>query len=254
MTIITNNLIRNSIKNFGIENPKNLRFKSVIGKVLQMFSRDPETGKITGKILADTDWYEFFDPLHRRASSIRKYFQEWATNDELKTKTSFFDYMDMLANSTPDHPLSSPSIQIVYMSPEQRAQYRVTVESNVSKKAIFKDINGKNLEDGCYISVLGPDNQLYIAKEISGKLHHSSFFSGKSILAPGELVVKDGVLIEYAGMSGHYKPSKKEDSYFLNYLKDQGVDLQTFRYTTLSSRKVAKNALKKHSPVTIASN
>lgn len=44
-----------------------------------------------------------------------------------------------------------------------------------------------------------------------GRIHHSTFLAGDDVLAAGELVVKDGVVIGMINRSGHYKP---EDVHF----------------------------------------
>ncbi|QJR36330.1 hypothetical protein [Gemmatimonas groenlandica] len=39
-----------------------------------------------------------------------------------------------------------------------------------------------------------------------GKLHHSSFNEGKSVLGAGEWIVEDGKLLKVSANSGHYRP------------------------------------------------
>ena len=61
---------------------------------------------------------------------------------------------------------------------------------------------------GEVIWVLGSDAHFYSHVAKRGRIHHSSFFGGGAILAGGDWTVKDGILSEITGVSGHYKPDK----------------------------------------------
>ena len=57
-----------------------------------------------------------------------------------------------------------------------------------------------------FIYVLGPDKKVYTGEYNRGTFNHSSFLSGSPVMGAGELVVKDGKIVEITDKSGHYEP------------------------------------------------
>jgi hypothetical protein len=58
-----------------------------------------------------------------------------------------------------------------------------------------------------------------------GRLHHSSFLSGKPVAGAGELVVEDGVPKVISRKSGHYQPEPMHLEQVRDMLDEQGIDV-----------------------------
>jgi hypothetical protein len=225
------------------------RFRRLVRKVLELFSRDPQ-----GKIYPNTtpmcprEWIEVFSPedRKRRPGLIRAYFDKWRQDPQLQGTVSFNDYVKREEDSDPNHPLKSVPI-LHYCTAEERAQYEATIKPNAAGEAVV-DFHGQPLEDGVYIVILSADNKLYAAQKLKGNLHHSTFVEGKSVLAAGRFVIKNGVLVKFLALSGHYTPGEKMNRIFADYFNNCGVDPKTYEFLTYDQimeakrqKKLAKN-------------
>ena len=84
---------------------------------------------------------------------------------------------------------------------------------------------GMNFGAGIWIYVLSTRNELYIARKIKGKLHHSSFLAGEATLGAGNIVVSKGRLLSISPTSGHYKPSPENIQGMNLWLEQCGVNV-----------------------------
>lgn len=228
--------------NSGVSGPLK-KLQGAVHKVLQLFSRDDKGNIVQGsKIMAHRDWIEFFDPEHQRPRFVKEQYLEWVSTPQLKAQMSFYEYRDHVKNTHPGHPLHTQQ-KVRYFTPEERAQYVVSIEPDSLGQARILS-HGNLLVDGKYLVVLGPDEKVYAAKEVQGQLHHSSFFAGKSVFGAGEFLIINGVLKEFAALSGHYLPGLRENTKLLNYLRNLGVNLQTFVFMDYDQGKAEKHQQK----------
>lgn len=89
---------------------------------------------------------------------------------------------------------------------------------------------------GFAIWVLSLKDRFYAGSHKVGQFHHSSFLSGKKVLAAGEMVVSGGKLRLLTGKSGHYKPKLEHLAYAVEILGKQSIDLSSFRVQVWKTR------------------
>ncbi len=205
---------------------KNARFRACVQTVLQLFSRDDEGRVIKDcKPLREKAWVEFFDPLHRRPHELKVIFALW--QKQFQPTVSFWEFLR--THQTPN--LLSSDIQIDFLDSKERQAFRANLAPNEEGKPILVGLDGRAFLDNTYMFVLGPDDLLYVGIEKRGKFHHSSFFSGKSVKCPGELIIKDGILQEANTRSGHYRPGEMEAENFRKFVQSLGIALTSFIFT-----------------------
>jgi hypothetical protein len=231
----------------GEKNTK-LRFVNAVHKVISLFSRDPNTGKVIkgAYVLCDHDRLEFFDKKHRYRETLGVIYDVW--NRAVKMNgMSYWDFLEL--SEAPDrahlqHLLNSHNIllkdgdldvilktdmnqgRIHYLSQEELQKYKATFKNdNVNK--IF-NVRGEQLGDGQYIIVLGPDREFYINKKIKGHFQHSSFFAGKSVLCAGEIIIEKGIINKFILHSGHYRPDQKAALKALQRFEELGLNISQF--------------------------
>lgn len=209
----------------------NAKFVKIVHQVMAMFSKDSKTGRILkeGKLMSEKKWIEFYDPLHRDSSILRKPFNQWKENPKLQSSMSFFQYLEQQLKNDQQSLLHDTKNQLAYLKPSERSEYKIRIQKDCKDDIVFYNAHGNILEDGEYMTVLGPDNEIYAAKEQKGKIHHSSFFGGMSVIFAGSFIIEKGVLSVITGHSGHYKPNDLETERFLKHLKDLGLNLSKVR-------------------------
>ena len=79
---------------------------------------------------------------------------------------------------------------------------------------------------GTAIYVLDTWGTLYVTFDHRfGEIHHSSLVAGAPVLAAGEMVIMDGLLLSISNASGHYKPPPQAIDVVLEHLDRFGADL-----------------------------
>jgi hypothetical protein len=74
--------------------------------------------------------------------------------------------------------------------------------------------------------VMDKHGNLYASVEQDvGRLHHSSFLSGKPVAGAGELEVRDGLPVLITRKSGHYLPTEEQLFQVRDMLSEQGIDV-----------------------------
>lgn len=76
-------------------------------------------------------------------------------------------------------------------------------------------------ESGPYIFVIRGDT-LFAAEKVTKtipRFHHSSFFCGEAVEAAGQIVVRDGKLLELYPHSGHYRPQDKHLLHMISFFR-----------------------------------
>ncbi|EQC47174.1 hypothetical protein [Bacteriovorax sp. Seq25_V] len=78
--------------------------------------------------------------------------------------------------------------------------------------------------------VIDKNGRLFLhPKPDVGRIHHSTIVGGEDVLSAGELIVKDGVVLEIFNRSGHYKP---EDVHFyqgIYLMMKEGLDFSKLK-------------------------
>lgn len=125
--------------------------------------------------------------------------------------------------------------ETTYLTPEERADYRVEIHEGLFHKE-GKVFDSSKLiahnKPGFIAFTLNTNGELSAFEHLSVKLDkrgrklaHSSMNSGAPVLAAGEMEIKNGKLISINTYSGHYQPSLYSVARFLEYLSDRGVDI-----------------------------
>jgi RHS repeat-associated protein len=120
-----------------------------------------------------------------------------------------------------------------YLDENQRKPFEVTVEDGL---LVYKDgVNKGQLVDTGHMSslhssnpsaifVMSPQGSIYLGSHgRPGSFHHSSFLSGGDVASAGEMIVKDGKIIEVSNKSGHYKPAQTLNDQLFDELGDKGM-------------------------------
>lgn len=109
---------------------------------------------------------------------------------------------------------------IKYYSFEEQAESEVYL-----KGGLFVDQQEKPISVTGYIYVVTEDGRLLIAKNIQGKIHHSSLAAGQAIISAGVISIIQGQISYLDNQSGHYRPDKLRFSAFTILLKNKGITL-----------------------------
>jgi len=126
-----------------------------------------------------------------------------------------------------------PSNGVRYLTPDELADYRVFARDGKLYSAedggLFDTSGGRSLHtggSGRAIFVMDNQGNLYASEAHAlGDFHHSSFLAGQPVAGAGEIVVRDGKLIEITDRSGHYKPAPNFLQQVLDQLEAQGIDV-----------------------------
>lgn len=99
---------------------------------------------------------------------------------------------------------------VAYLDAATRRNYRVSFEEGVAKYqgGNFDTAAMKTVFSGAGVGiwVMDEGGHMYAGSHLYGELHHSSFFSGESIKAGGEVRAHNGEIEFLSGKSGHYQP------------------------------------------------
>jgi len=96
------------------------------------------------------------------------------------------------------------------------------------------------------IYVITSDHRFLISRYSKHNLiHHSSLSAGAPLLASGELVIQDGVLLRINLESGHYRFPERYLEFVKSYLAERGVRLDVVVFEScVGSLKVASQSSK----------
>ncbi|MFO1329434.1 MAG: hypothetical protein U1F56_18890 [Rubrivivax sp.] len=162
-------------------------------------------------------WLEFLDPMHRPGYVLSPKYSAWLKDDfARKTKQSFWTFVGTARFG------GDPKANVGYLLERgESAPYRVVFDTqqllcedgplgvafSYGEPVHTEDQETAFSSTGWAIFVVSPTREMYSSSHIVGKLHHSSFLSGRPVMAAGELVVDGGVIKVVTGKSGHYVPS-----------------------------------------------
>jgi hypothetical protein len=115
---------------------------------------------------------------------------------------------------------SRPSYVVSFVG--DRAMYRNALLDTRMMQTVFSGV-------GFAIWVMDRNGTIYAGKHIYGQMHHSSFLSGASVLAAGEVKAKNGIIEFLSGKSGHYQPPIHNLIEALKRLQLIGINLANLR-------------------------
>jgi hypothetical protein len=129
----------------------------------------------------------------------------------------------------PGGPMGYPGV--TYLDEEMRESYRITIHEGVVYDADglpFDTRDGVSAfgagSGGRAIYVMDEHGNLYASLEHEyRRFHHSSFFHGGDVAAAGEMMVRDGKIMELTDRSGHYMPGRSQTQQVLDQLESQGI-------------------------------
>jgi hypothetical protein len=194
------------------------KFQNLTLKIISLFSKGPREmfgGNALGIALLSECWTEHQDePLHRPRKILKYYHNIWLEKHaEEMSFNDFLEKMTAIQKAAKDTQQSVSNdlltTSVIYFNPDQLTPYLINSITNNNGQISFYNNEGL-LEDGKYIFVIGPDAQLYVALDNAeekkfDKIHHTSFFQGKSVMLAGGLVIENGFLSILTNSSGHYK-------------------------------------------------
>ncbi|XP_068664093.1 IQ domain-containing protein IQM3-like [Aristolochia californica] len=203
---------------------------SKVGKGL---SKDEKAMK-----LAFQHWIEAIDPRHRYGHNLHIYYEEWYKADPGEP---FFYWLDIGIGRDVDLPACPRSLFrqqcIKYLGPQEREHYEYILRDG---KVVHKQsgellettkANGKDK----WIFVMSSSRKLYAGQKKKGIFHHSSFLAGGATLAAGRFIAENGALKAIWAYSGHYRPTEENLEIFLNFLSENGVNLDETKILSSSN-------------------
>jgi hypothetical protein len=138
---------------------------------------------------------------------------------------------DYVGEQYPGGPMGYPGV--TYLDEGMRESYRITIHDGT-----VYDADGLPFDTSDGVSAFGVGNSsraifvmdehgnLYASLEQEyRRFHHSSFFGGGEVAAAGELMVRDGQILELTDRSGHYMPGRSQTQQVLDQLESQGIFL-----------------------------
>ncbi|GLT98700.1 hypothetical protein SLE2022_161920 [Rubroshorea leprosula] len=218
-------LKRSSVSFFDVE-----KQESAVSRWARARTRAARVGKGLSKDekarqLALQHWLEAIDPRHRYGHNLHMYYDIWFASQSTQP---FFYWLDVgegkeiHLEKCPRNVLQRQCIK--YLGPKERETYEVIVENG---RLIYRQ-NGlpvETVEGSKWIFVLSTTRILYVGQKKKGTFQHSSFLAGGATTAAGRLVAHDGVLEAIWPYSGHYHPTEENFMEFINFLKENNVDL-----------------------------
>ena len=197
--------------------------KSSVAKIKKLIG--DTSSDMPTKILSDSYWKEFFDPKHRSPKILAEIFNEWRAYGHIE-KQDFWSYLEEYEKSSR---ASSSFLAegVTFLKAEERPDYIAHMEMKGDEVVIY-DARNQPLKDGLYITVLGPDNEFYVAEKNPGKFQHSTFFGGEPVISAGKFIIENGVLKYFHATSGHYKPEKLQIFLVLDRMKQTGININAF--------------------------
>jgi hypothetical protein len=129
----------------------------------------------------------------------------------------------------PGGPMGYPGV--TYLDEGMRESYRITIHDG-----IVYDADGLPFDTRDGVSAFGAGNSgraIYVMDEHGNlyasleqeyrRFHHSSFFGGGDVAAAGEMMVRDGKIVELTDRSGHCLPGRSQTQQVLDQLESQGI-------------------------------
>lgn len=156
---------------------------------------------------------EMEDPLHRYGSYLRPYFMHWLSLPN--PRSSFFEWLDSPAGRSTQLSNSGKCIvprsrldlcRVTYCGDRERRRMQVVVDRSSGRLLWRSSKRPVCTNDGRrWIFVIDKLGKMYVNPKQKAKFHHSSFVSGKPVLAAGRLQSVNGLITAVSAHSGHYQ-------------------------------------------------
>ncbi|XP_017695964.1 IQ domain-containing protein IQM2-like [Phoenix dactylifera] len=251
-------LKRSSVSFFDIEKPESAvsrwsRARTKAAKVGKGLSKNEKAQK-----LALQHWLEAIDPRHRYGHNLHFYYDCWL---HCESRQPFFYWLDVgdgkevsLKEHCPRSKLQQQCIK--YLGPKEREAYEVIIEDGkfVYRKSRQILDTSEGTKDAKWIFVLSTSKSLYVGQKQKGTFQHSSFLAGGATSAAGRLVVEKGTLKAVWPHSGHYRPTEENFQEFMNYLKENKVDLTDVNLSPTEGDDEFLNRLRSNRSLKLAAN
>ncbi|KAK8914152.1 hypothetical protein KSP39_PZI024345 [Platanthera zijinensis] len=181
-------------------------------------------------------WLEAIDPRHRYGHNLQFYYDIWFENENTQPFFYWLDVGDGKEVNLEKCPRSILQKQCVqYLGPKERKAYEVAIKDG---KLIYKltELPVHTPADEKWIFVLSTCGDLFVGQKKKGKFQHSSFLAGGATTCAGRVVLRDGFLKAIWPHSGHYLPTEENFKDFINFLKENNVDLTNTRASYIGER------------------
>ncbi|KAK9153741.1 hypothetical protein Sjap_001221 [Stephania japonica] len=191
--------------------------------------------------LAFQHWIEAIDPRHRYGHNLNLYHEVWRKGDSAQP---FFYWLDVGHGRAIDLKECSRSKlqeqRIKYLGPKEREHLEYVINDGkiLHKKTEHPMDTTTESQSEKWIYVMDTSKKLYAGQKKKGAFHHSSFLAGGSTLAAGSITAVDGVLKGPGGTresisaySGHYRPTTENLNSLLDFLTENGIDLDEVEVT-----------------------
>ncbi|XP_073006867.1 IQ domain-containing protein IQM3 [Typha latifolia] len=189
-------------------------------------------------MLAFQHWIEAIDPRHRYGHNLHFYYDEWCGSQAGQPFFYWLDIGDGRDVDLKECPRSLLRKQCIkYLGPQEREHYEyVPVDGRVVHKQTGELLDTtKGSEGAKWIFVMSTTKRLYAGQKKKGIFHHSSFLAGGVTIAAGRFSAQEGILKNIWAYSGHYRPNEENLDNFLDFLKENGVNLDEVQVRSSSN-------------------
>ncbi|CAD5178126.1 unnamed protein product [Musa acuminata subsp. malaccensis] len=188
--------------------------------------------------LAFLHWIEAIDPRHRYGHNLHFYYEEWCKSEAGQPFFYWLDIGDGRDLDLIDCPRSLLRKQCVkYLGPQEREHYEyVPIDGKIIHKlsGMLLDTTSGTKETK-WIFVISTSGRLYAGQKKKGIFHHSSFLAGGATRAAGRLTAENGILKCVWAYSGHYRPTEENFNNFLDFLRENGINLDNTQILSSSN-------------------
>ncbi|XP_074561462.1 IQ domain-containing protein IQM3-like [Curcuma longa] len=195
--------------------------------------------------LAFQHWIEAIDPRHRYGHNLHTYYKEWCKSE---AGQPFFYWLDIGNGRDLDLKQCPRSLLrkqcVKYLGPQERANFKyVPVDGKLVHKQTGVLLDTTTVaKGGKWIFVMSTSKKLYAGQKQKGIFHHSSFLAGGATIAAGRFTAEKGILKRIWAYSGHYRPTEENFNNFLNFLKENHVNLDETEIMTSSNQDYDEDA------------
>ena len=204
------------------------------------------SGLITKSLdMRESYWFELRDPLHRAGQEMKIHLERWMVSDI----PNIFIFLETVEND----PLLNKYAPLdktykYYTTHEERQSHLLNFTQGIAflEGTPFDSVKSyvKPNKKNSAIYVVGLDEEFYVNQDSDSQIHHSSEFSGSTILGAGEMIAMDGKILKISNQSGHYRPKIEDFLNTLEVLQSKigdllGIDADFYFYQVNDVRSVA---------------
>lgn len=157
---------------------------------------------------------EVADRLHRYGSYLRPYYAYWK-NLNISHQSTFFEWLDSPTGREVSLSGSGKTVvsrrrldgqRVTYCDTASQRRLEAVIQQQ-SGRLVFRETGEYvNTNDGRrWIFVIDEAGRFYVHPKEKGRFHHSSFLSGRPVLAAGRLHAQHGFVTGVSAHSGHYQ-------------------------------------------------